>query len=575
MPSKKSPAIGAGRFQRTDGASPRSGAHLEPLTQVNPTESVAESPQSTRSSEFAHGGYTTPSKAPVTGRSHERLLEVPQESPTQRNLTNIFRSVPTTDSGDKRQPNKLKKKRIPGSLNPSAQSSVASLTYQHGTSTSPGHEISNPMDHPQYHDPEPHIVQQQPTPILEDKHQEALEQHQHEQQLQEVLHAQHAHDAQLTAAFLTQQKSDVSSEHTPRVSQASSNQSLHPDNTLKSKKSPPTSLHSSFNEGSDLDQIVDEQSASTFDQAEREKKRRWRLSRSRNADSGSSAGFTSPRMTIGQNDNGDVSNLSISSSSHRPRKSESSDRPYMVAEGQGSFDQGRESDSKGPIGWIRNKYREAKESAEQRRAKSPPPADHPGLGSSSFSPPPKSLEMKRDEQPASLAAIAAAPTGATTNAAAPLSTGAPASQTATVTMVQPEHMSPTQQQHVETPVSPIAQPQPAVQPAAQVQDQAPSAQDQLQSPTRDTMESSKPHAQKIRSMLDVDTPPVTASLQSPTSPSAPTFKAAQTQEQQESELSTESKSHEKPAEAVEQTAVASAEQQPKLDAGAEAPKQKQ
>ncbi|KAI6757200.1 hypothetical protein HG531_003025 [Fusarium graminearum] len=575
VPSKKSPAIGAGRFQRTDGASPRSGAHLEPLTQVNPTESVAESPQSTRSSEFAHGGYTTPSKAPVTGRSHERLLEVPQESPTQRNLTNIFRSVPTTDSGDKRQPNKLKKKRIPGSLNPSAQSSVASLTYQHGTSTSPGHEISNPMDHPQYHDPEPHIVQQQPTPILEDKHQEALEQHQHEQQLQEVLHAQHAHDAQLTAAFLTQQKSDVSSEHTPRVSQASSNQSLHPDNTLKSKKSPPASLHSSFNEGSDLDQIVDEQSASTFDQAEREKKRRWRLSRSRNADSGSSAGFTSPRMTIGQNDNGDVSNLSISSSSHRPRKSESSDRPYMVAEGQGSFDQGRESDSKGPIGWIRNKYREAKESAEQRRAKSPPPADHPGLGSSSFSPPPKSLEMKRDEQPASLAAIAAAPTGATTNAAAPLSTGAPASQTATVTMVQPEHMSPTQQQHVETPVSPIAQPQPAVQPAAQVQDQAPSAQDQLQSPTRDTMESSKPHAQKIRSMLDVDTPPVTASLQSPTSPSAPTFKAAQTQEQQESELPTESKSHEKPAEAVEQTAVASAEQQPKLDAGAEAPKQKQ
>ncbi|PTD04481.1 Rho-GTPase-activating protein 5 [Fusarium culmorum] len=575
VPSKKSPAIGAGRFQRTDGASPRSGAHLEPLTQVNPTESVAESPQSTRSSEFAHGGYTTPSKAPVTGRSHERLLEVPQESPTQRNLTNIFRSVPTTDSGDKRQPNKLKKKRIPGSLNPSAQSSVASLTYQHGTSTSPGHEISNPMDHPQYHDPEPHIVQQQPTPILEDKHQEALEQHQHEQQLQEVLHAQHAHDAQLTTAFLTQQKSDVSSEHTPRVSQASSNQSLHPDNTLKSKKSPPTSLHSSFNEGSDLDQIVDEQSASTFDQAEREKKRRWRLSRSRNADSGSSAGFTSPRMTIGQNDNGDVSNLSISSSSHRPRKSESSDRPYMVAEGQGSFDQGRESDSKGPIGWIRNKYREAKESAEQRRAKSPPPADHPGLGSSSFSPPPKSLEMKRDEQPASLAAIAAAPTGATTNAAAPLSTGAPASQTATVAMVQPEHMSPTQQQHVETPVSPIAQPQPAVQPAAQVQDQAPSAQDQPQSPTRDTMESPKPHAQKIRSMLDVDTPPVTALLQSPTSPSAPTFKAAQTQEQQESELPTESKSHEKPAEAIEQTAVASAEQQPKLDAGAEAPKQKQ
>ncbi|KAL6913045.1 hypothetical protein ACHAPO_004996 [Fusarium lateritium] len=581
VPSKKSPAIGAGRFQRTDGASPRSGAHLEPLTQVNPTESVAESPQSTRSSEFAHGGYATPSKAPVTGRSHERLLEVPQESPTQRNLTNIFRSIPNTDTGDKRQPNKLKKKRIPGSLNPSAQSSVASLTYQHGTSTSPGHELPNPMDHQQQYDPEPQIMQQQPTPILEDRHQEALEQHQHEQHLQEGIHAQNAHDAQLVAAPLTQQKSDVSSEHTPRVSQASSNQSLHPDNTLKSKKSPPTSLHSSFNEGSDLDQILDEQSVSTFDQAEREKKRRWRLSRSRNADGGSSAGLTSPRLALGQNDNGDVSNLSISSSSHRPRKSESSDRPYMVAEGHGSFDQGRESDSKGPIGWIRNKYREAKENAEQRRAKSPPPPDRPGLGASSFSPPPKNMDVNTDEQPASLAAIAAAPAVSTTNAAAPLSTGATAPQTATVSMVQPEPTSPTQQQQVETQSSPVAQAQLAVQPVAQVQERAPPVQDQPQSPTQATMESPKPHAQKIRSMLDVDTPPVSSPLQSPTSPSAPTFMATQTQAQKESELPAESKSHEEPAEAIKQTAVTSpeqlehphTEQQPKPEAGAEAPKQ--
>jgi hypothetical protein len=253
----------------------------------------------------------------------------------------------------------------------------------------------------------------------------------------------------------------------------------------------------------------------------------------------------------------------------------------MLADGQGSFDQGRESDSKGPIGWIRSKYREAKESAEQRRAKSPPPADRPGLGASGFSPPPKSLDMNMDEQPASLAAIAAAPTVATTNAAPPLSTGSVGSQTATVTMVQPEPMSPTQQPQVETQASPIAQAQPAVQPAAQVQGQALSVQDQPQSPTQATMESPKPHTQKIRSMLDVDTPPVAAPLQSPTSPSAPTFMATQTQAQQEPELPAESKSHEKPADAMEQTAVASpvqlehphAEQQSKPEAGAEEPKQ--
>lgn len=587
VPSKKSPAIGAGRFQRPDGSSPRSGAHLEPLTQVNPTGNVEESPQSTRSSEFViPGGYSTPSKPPVTGRSNERLLEVPHESPTpskERNLTNIFRSIPNTDGGDKRQPNKLKKKRIPGSLNPSAQSSAASLTYTHGTSTSPGLELSNPMDHPQHHDPESQTLQQQPAPILEERHQEALEQHRHEQQLHEGLQVQAAHDAQLSPAPLTQQKSEVSSEHTPRASQASSNQSLHPDNTLKSKMSPPTSLHSSFNEGSDLDQILDEQSVSTVDQAEREKKRRWRLSRSRNADSGSNAGLTSPRLALGQNDNGDVSNLSISSSSHRPRKSESSDRPYMLAEAQGSFDQGRESDSKGPIGWIRNKYREAKESAEQRRAKSPPPADRPGLGASGFSPRGKSLEIKRDEHHASLAAIAGAPAVASTTAAAggptmaPAPTGATAPQTATVTMVQPEPMPPVQQPHTEA----------QAPPAAQIQDQPPPVQDQLQSPIQAhtppqaTMESPKPQAQKIRSMLDVDTPPVSSPLQSPTSPSAPAPINTQPQRQHEPELPQESKLEHKPVEVMEQTPLTSPVQpeqshselqQPKPQAETEAPK---
>lgn len=191
------------------------------------------------------------------------------------------------------------------------------------------------------------------------------------------------------------------------------------------------------------------------------------------------------------------------------------------------------------------------------------------------------MDVNTDEQPASLAAIAAAPAVSTTNAAAPLSTGATAPQTATVSMVQPEPTSPTQQQQVETQSSPVAQAQLAVQPVAQVQERAPPVQDQPQSPTQATMESPKPHAQKIRSMLDVDTPPVSSPLQSPTSPSAPTFMATQTQAQKESELPAESKSHEEPAEAIKQTAVTSpeqlehphTEQQPKPEAGAEAPKQ--
>ncbi|KAF5963293.1 GTPase activating protein [Fusarium bulbicola] len=574
VPSKKSPAIGAGRFQRSDGSGPRSPAHLEPLTQVNPTGSIEQSPQSTKSSDFISGGYLTPTKAPVTGRSHERLLEVPPESSTpskERNIPNIFRSTPNIDVGDKRQPNKLKKKRIPGSLNPSAQSSAASLTYTHPNAASPGAELANPMEHAQQYESGAQTLPQQPAPILEERHREALEQ---EQELHDrPSHGQNPHPQETSLvhpASLTQQKSNVSSEHTPRASQASSNQSLHPDNTLKSKKSPPTSLHSSFNEGSDLDQILDEQSVSTVDQAEKERKKRWRLSRSKNADNGSSTGLTSPRLALGQNDNGDVSNLSISSSSHRPRKSESSDRPYMVSEGHGSFDQGRESDSKGPIGWIRNKYREAKESAEQRRNKSPPPADRPGMGASSFQPRGKSLEIRRDEpaQHASLAEIAGAPVVASNPAAAPGPAMGPAPtatqvpQTATVSMIQPEPTSPVQPIHPQAQIPPPAQVQVQTQPQPQPQPTTPAQppiQEQSQSPVEPKVqtESPKPQSsqtpQKIISMLDIDTPPAAATVT--TQPQAEESKHVQ--EQPQPLLPQEPKAEEKLVQATEQPAVIS------------------
>ncbi|KIL95276.1 hypothetical protein FAVG1_00012 [Fusarium avenaceum] len=624
VPSKKSPAIGAGRFQRHDGSGPRSPAHLEPLTQVNAIESIDQSPQSTRSNDFVSGGYLTPTKATHTGRSHERLLEVPSESSTpskERNIPNIFRGLPNTDTGDKRQPNKLKKKRIPGSLNPSAHSSAASLpyTYQNAASTSPGAELPNPMDHQQYYESESHVLPQQPAPIIEERHQEALEQQQQPQtQPNDRLLGQNPQEAQFAPGSLTQQKSDVSSEHTPRVSQASSNQSLHPDNTLKSKKSPPTSLHSSFNEGSDLDQILDEQSVGTVDQSEKERKRRWRLSRSRNADSVSSAGVTSPRLGLGQNDNGDVSNLSISSSGHRPRKSESSDRPYMPGEAQGSFDQGRESDSKGPIGWIRSKYREAKESAEQRRAKSPPPADRPGLGATSFPPRGKSLELRRDEpQHASLAAIADAPAVASATAAVTgstvttASTGAQPPQAATVTMVQPEPRSPVQQTHAQAQSPPPAQVQAQAPPALLTQIQT-GPQAQVQSPVQSPIQSpvqngpqspvqpqpepraqatpQKPQApqypQKIISMLDVDTVPATTPVSSPVSAQAPAGVPTTTQprEQPQPELPKEPMLEETPIQATEQAPMTSpvsspidqtrAEQQ-EIKPEPEAPKQEQ
>ncbi|KAH6890484.1 hypothetical protein B0T10DRAFT_560991 [Thelonectria olida] len=386
VPSKKSPALVGGRFQRHDGSNPHSPAHLEPLTQLNSGETLENSAESGFSPESS-GTHLTPTKMPPTARSQERLLDVPQDPGTpskSSNLPSIFQRSPT-DTSDKRQPNKLKKRRAPGSLNPSAQSSSASLSHP-PNSTSPAFEILNPLEHPYHQEPESQGLRQQvpvPPPIQEERQQEQLQDH------------------QTPPASLAQQKSDVSSEKTPRASQASSNPSIQPENTLKAKMSPPTSLHSSFNEGSDLDQVIEDQPIQSLEQQEkeqqeREKKRRWRLSRSKGADNGGSgSAFTSPRMGLGSNDNADISSLSISSSSHRPRKSESSERTQHGFDAQAIYESGRDrDDSKGPIGWIKNKYREAKETAEQRRNKSPP-ADRPGL-SAGYVPRGKSLDVKRD-----------------------------------------------------------------------------------------------------------------------------------------------------------------------------------
>ncbi|KAH7159941.1 hypothetical protein B0J13DRAFT_117147 [Dactylonectria estremocensis] len=383
VPSKKSPALIGGRFQRHEGSSPHSPSHLEPLTQLNSGETLDHVNQSS-SSQDAAGSHLIASKVPATGRSQERLLDISDPSTPSKppNLPSIFQRSPT-ETSDKRQPNKLKKKRIPGSLNPSAQSSNASLQYSQHNATSPGFEIQNPLDQVQHKDSDFQTLQQSfPPPIQEDRQQEQLQ------------------DRQLTPpASVVQQKSEVSSEHTPRASQVSSNPSLHPDNTLKAKKSPPTSLHSSFNEGSDIDQALEDQPITSAEQAERDKKKRWRMSRSKNGDnaSGSTAsGVTSPRLALGSNDNGDISSLSISSSSHRPRKSESSEPTVLGADAHAIYDaRGDRDESKGPIGWIKNKYREAKESAEQRRNKSPP-ADRPSTLSSSFLPRGKSLDIKRE-----------------------------------------------------------------------------------------------------------------------------------------------------------------------------------
>ncbi|KAF5513305.1 Rho-GTPase-activating protein 5 [Colletotrichum fructicola] len=427
VPSKKSPALQGGRFRRDaspiPGSSPRIPSTTEELAEV-PDQSPSAS---TISPAPAAIGTSTlaPNAAGNAGRSQERLLD-PHEATTpvkERTLPSIFQRSPTGE-GEKRQPNKLKKKRIPGSLNPSAQSSAASLGT-HSAAVSPSVEAPNPLE-------------QVGGPIPE-------------------------HDA----LPIRQQPNagDTPSEPTPRASQVPSTNTLHVEQTLKAKKSPPTSLHSSFNEGSDIDQTEESimtTSAEAIEQ-EKEKKRRWRLSRQRKDDG--HPGITSPRLAFGSNDNADVSVTSIGSGGYKPRKSFTGESSEQGMHNSESNESGRDRDgkdeSKGPIGWIRNKYREAKESAAEKRNKSPPADRQSSLGGSSImSGRGKSLDIRREpeEKVQHPALPSSPPQGPTAHPqAAPAQAPQPQSVQSPVQQATQPAAAPTQAQAP----APLSQPAPA------------------------------------------------------------------------------------------------------------------
>ncbi|KAG6038761.1 hypothetical protein E4U41_003717 [Claviceps citrina] len=373
VPSKKSPALGGSKFRKTDSPGHQSPARLEPMTPFRPAlaipESQASSPLSASPAPVLLTSGTT--AASVTGPSQERLLDIPPPSTPipakERHLPSLFQRSPTEGS-DKRQPNKLRKKRIPGSVNMSAHSSNASLP--HSNTASPAFESPNPMESIQ-----PISEQMHPAP-------EILTTSSEMQSVVPQPTAETSNDLCETSVTvenpsLPSQNQNVSPEATPRASQITSH-NLHPDDNKRETKSPPTSIHSSFNDGSDLDQIVEGQAGSFHsDFPDKEKKKRWRLSRTRKDENEASSGSSGAVLStnIWSNTGAETSTTTIGSGGSRPCKSFTQDGSEChpndaVNSPDGDRDNGRD-DAKGPIGWIKNKYREAKENAEQRRNKSP------------------------------------------------------------------------------------------------------------------------------------------------------------------------------------------------------------
>ncbi|KAL2260580.1 hypothetical protein VTK26DRAFT_5359 [Humicola hyalothermophila] len=418
LPSKKSPALQSGRFasQSDTPAAPLTPvapatepAVVAPPTVVEEPVSTPEEPSAPSISTSTAPSGSLPGLSVPAARSQEKLLEPPTPEPTtpskERKLPILFQRMVTGD-GESRQPNKLKKKRLPSSANPSAHSSTTSL--HHSAVASPHSEVPNPLETIPSASKTATPGASLPTPPLEAPSESV-------QRASEVPTTE-PHHSSAKLSTTESGKDNPSNTNPVNVQPSNANpgnnpaDTLHPNSAeapLRSKKSPPHSLNSSFNESSDLEQI-EEVPSSTLEATipetpnEKDKKKRWRLSRKKE-DIVPPPGppLTSPRL--GSNTSADASTTSVGSSGHKPRQSmtgDSSDRAMATAEassGDATSREGKEDTNK-ISNWIKNKYREHKENVEQRRNKSPPGERTVSIGSSFLSSRGKSLELKRAEE---------------------------------------------------------------------------------------------------------------------------------------------------------------------------------
>ena len=400
LPSKKSPGLSSARFQRPGESPSSTSAALSPgllsssIRATSPGSRLAPSASEGRTASNASSITPTaehpPGLAPVgestvRDQSEERLLpgdniklqppppgfdsQQSSETPAkERKVSNLFTKSPTSDGERKemRQPNKLKKKRIPGSANPSAQSSANSLHY---APDSPGNQaFYTPLPTPGLGmqlqaDPlssaTPTVSNTAPTPSSEVPHYTG-------DGTQEATHLQ-THDAS-----------------PPRNG-----------STLQTNRSPNHSLHSrsSVTDHSDGDHIDD----ATAKIEDAPKQRRWRFSSSAKKNGQVSAALASAPTQIGSNAIADHSTSTVGSFG-RPRKSMNSDSHQHGSEPSSigfpstssvlqpsndkDFSSQKEAsqevpEKKGPIGWFKAKVAQAKEDrkereAEKERAKTPP-----------------------------------------------------------------------------------------------------------------------------------------------------------------------------------------------------------
>ncbi|KAL1894978.1 GTPase activating protein (GAP) for Rho1p [Ceratocystis pirilliformis] len=444
VPSKRSPGIGGPRHPR-EGSSTL-GVISDGMVYNDQTPNVPSRSKTLRVKGASISKPIPIDKSSISSLSPSTSSYSDNYQSKRREHATLVKPRPTTSSVDssseRRQLNKLRKKRMPDSANPSAQSSSTSLSQSLASiSTSPIHENNNPLESPgadsssQFNvrpqqpnsdisaSPSPAMQTAEigegwshPNPNLNSRPQAARL-----VSSQEHMSAQSSVQSSIQsipqAAMLPPRSTSLNlhSLSQPHAqAKAESTVSTTFDDLLKTAKSPPApaSLNSSFNEGSDIDQIDESsQPLHISGETEREKKRRWRLSRPRKEDM---QGFIAPltsRMAIGVNSNAETSSTLVGSGVPRTQEN-------MPGESCG-YDQHSGAEDPRPIDWIKNKYRDVKEIvdqkiADQRRAKSPPLSIEPmftfNAGATAVAHPGgRSIDLPRHDRPADQVQAEASP----------------------------------------------------------------------------------------------------------------------------------------------------------------------
>ncbi|RAL61827.1 hypothetical protein DID88_002890 [Monilinia fructigena] len=353
VPSKRSPGLPSARINKQSGP-----------PSPSPVGLTTNRPNGPRA--------LSPGLPPSPGHLFPSSSGLALNTATESSLSN---SAHTVTSQERLIP-RIKKKRIPGSSNPSAQSSTNSLDGR-SASMSPGLRASrvnsDHFDHPRLEN------LSELNPILS--------------------------NTQATPPATETPRAEQPSHFTPMRPE----DPHHPsDRTLRPVISPVSSLHShsSFNDQSDLDHVEDPALAEA-----REKRSLWRLSRRRD-DSNTLVTTLSPRKN-GSDSNAGASSSSVGSSS-RPRKSFTGDTVPVgpdsglshahIYSSNESGSVAPEERRSGPLGWIKSKMREKRDEsrekgAERERNKSPPGDRPTNISSSALAPRGKSIEINRGEEP--------------------------------------------------------------------------------------------------------------------------------------------------------------------------------